>query len=64
MQIVTFSFTITLQIYTYIFLFRDILNGRVLTDYNRRKSTNAYKIADVDQETLFSHMKKRQLTVI
>ncbi|XP_055999186.1 leucine-rich repeat-containing protein 74A-like isoform X3 [Ostrea edulis] len=42
----------------------DILNGRVLTDYNRRKSTNAYKIADVDQETLFSHMKKRQLTVI
>nr|XP_022298885.1 leucine-rich repeat-containing protein 74A-like isoform X1 [Crassostrea virginica]XP_022298886.1 leucine-rich repeat-containing protein 74A-like isoform X1 [Crassostrea virginica] len=42
----------------------DILSGRVLTEYNRRKSSNAYKVAEVDQETLFSNMKRRQLTVI
>ncbi|XP_062575112.1 leucine-rich repeat-containing protein 74A-like [Saccostrea cucullata] len=42
----------------------DILNGRVLMEYNRRKSSVAYKLAEVDQETLFSNMKKRQLTVI
>lgn len=46
------------------FLNRDILTGQVLTEYNRRKTSNAYKISEVDQDTLFNNMKRRQLTVI
>lgn len=42
----------------------DILTGQVLTEYNKRKTSNAYKIAEVDQDTLFNNMKRRQLTVI
>lgn len=48
----------------FLFLNRDILTGKVLTEYNKRKTSNAYKIAEVDQDTLFNNMKRRQLTVI
>ena len=53
-----------MDINTIMIYHRDILSGRVLTEYNRRKLSNAYKVAEVDQETLFSNMKRRQLTVI
>lgn len=64
---ITFCIFITISDFStliFLFLTRDILTGQVLTEYNKRKTSNAYKIAEVDQDTLFNNMKRRQLTVI